>query len=32
LILGSLSGCIIASHLEGKIAAHCAVDLQRAVQ
>jgi hypothetical protein len=32
LIAAAVAGCLIASNLEGRIAHHCAVDLQRALQ
>jgi len=32
LIAAGITSCLIANNLEGKIAHHCAVDLQRATQ
>ena len=32
LVSADVAGCLIASGLSGKIARHCAVDLQRALQ
>ena len=32
LLSGGIASCLIASNLEGKIAHHCAVELQRGVQ
>lgn len=32
LISAGIASCLIVSNLEGKIAHHCAVDLQRALQ
>jgi hypothetical protein len=32
LVLASVCGCLVADHVQGKIAHHCAVELQKAVQ
>jgi hypothetical protein len=32
LITASVCGCLVADHVQGKIAHHCAVELQKAVQ